>query len=90
MEAPVTEKTEATALLSSCKDLMTVIANLRIHNPLLIVLPEALNPPSTFVLETHIVPPGPLNTSGHVVPVAIPHRFQSKELREISVMNGEA
>ena len=60
---------------------MAIISNFGVLNVLLIRLPESLNTPSALVFVPHIVTPGTLNTSGHIVPIPIPHRLQCKELK---------
>ncbi len=83
MEAPIAKEAETATLLSPCEDLMAIVPNLCVHDSLLVVLPEPLNPASTFVSIAHIVTPCTLNPSGHVMPVAIPHGFQCEKLPRI-------
>lgn len=74
-ETTIAEQTETSAFLPIRQDLVAVVSPLCILDGLLVVLPEALDPAGTFMLVSHIVAEGSLNTSGHVVPVSIPHRF---------------
>jgi hypothetical protein len=39
-----------------------------------------LDTPGTLVLVAHIVSEGPLDTTGHVMPVTVAHRFKSEKL----------
>lgn len=57
---------------------MTIVPDLRVFNSFLVILPEALNTPGTFMLISHIVAESPLNTSCHIVPIAISHGFKRK------------
>ena len=67
---------------------MPVVSNLRIHKALLVILPEPLDTPGTLVLVAHVVSEGPLNTTSHVVPVAVSHGFQSEQLFEARFKTG--
>ena len=79
-EAPRPKQTESTSLLATSNDLVTVVADLRVLDALLVVLPEALNTPSALVLITHVVAERTLDPASHVVPVAVPHGLQSEKL----------
>lgn len=67
---------------------MPIVSNLGEHEALLVVLPEPLDTPGTLVLVTHIVSEGPLDTTSHVMPVTISHRFESEELFETTSESG--
>ena len=60
---------------------MAIIPSFGVLDVLLVGLPKSLNPPGALVLVPHIVSPGALNTSSHIVPVSISHRLQCKELK---------
>lgn len=74
-EPTIAEQTETSAFLPVCQDLVAVVSPLCILDGLLVVLPEALDPAGAFMLVSHVVAEGSLNTSGHIVPVSVPHRF---------------
>ena len=60
---------------------MAVIPGFGVFDILLVGLPEPLDAPSALVLVPHVVTPGTLNTTGHIVPVPISHSLQRKELK---------
>jgi hypothetical protein len=74
-ESPVAKQTEPPPFFPSAQQLVAIISDFGVLNVLLVGLPESLNAPSALVLVPHIVTPGTLNTSGHVVPVPISHRL---------------
>ena len=74
-ESPVAKQTEPPPFLPSAQQLVAIISNLGVLDVLLIGPPESLNTPSALVFVPHIVTPGTLNTSGHIVPIPIPHRL---------------
>ena len=74
-ESPVAEQTEPPPFLPSAQQLVAIISNLGVLNVLLVGPPESLDTPSALVFVPHIVTPGTLNTSGHIVPIPIPHRL---------------
>lgn len=59
---------------------MAIISDLSILYAFLIVLPESLDATSTFVLISQVVAEGTLNTTRHVVPIAISHCLEGKKL----------
>jgi len=74
-ESPVAKQTEPPPFFPPAQQLVAMISNFGILDVLLIGLPESLNAPSTLMLVPHIVAPGTLNTSGHIVPIPISHRL---------------
>ncbi len=78
-EATQTKQTESSTLLATGKNLVTVITKLDVSETFLVVLPHALDTPSTLFLVAEVVAVGTLNTHSHVVPVAIAHGFKRKE-----------
>ena len=82
-EPSVTEQTEASTFLPSCKNLVSVISDLGVLDTLLIVLPKPLDPASAFLPVAHVVPPRTLDSTGHIVPIAVSHRLERKKLIDI-------
>lgn len=80
-ESPIAEKTKASAFFPPCQDLVPIFSDFGVLDALFVILPETLNAPGTFVLVPPVIPPSPLDASGHVMPVTVAHRFQRKELR---------
>lgn len=79
-EAAVADQTEASPLLASSKNLMTVVPDFGILKTLLVVLPESLDPASAFVPVPYIVAPRALDAACHIVPVTVAHRLKSEKL----------
>lgn len=77
------EQTETSTLLASCKNLVAIVANLRILDSFFVVLPEALYATRALVLVSQVVPKGALDTASHVVPVAVSHSLESEELMQV-------
>ena len=82
-EPPISEQTEPPSLLAAGEDLMSIVANLGVLDALFVVLPEPLNASCAFVPIPQIVTPCALNSSSHIVPVAISHSLQCEELRKV-------
>lgn len=80
-ESPVAKQTEPSSFFPSAQRLVTEVSNFGVLDILLVGLPESLNTPGALVLVAHVVTPGTLNTSGHIVPIPISHRLQCKELK---------
>ena len=59
---------------------MAIVPNLRVLQPLLVVLPESLYAPGALVSVPEVIPPGTLNARGHIVPVSVAHCLQGEEL----------
>jgi hypothetical protein len=59
---------------------MPLFANFGICQTFFVVLPESLDTRRAFVLVAPVVSPGSLDSGRHIVPVAISHGFQSKQL----------
>jgi hypothetical protein len=59
---------------------MPVIPLLCIDNRFFVVLPESLYTFRTLVFISHIIAERSLDSSRHVMPVAVPHSFQREEL----------
>ena len=82
-ESSVAEQTESSSFLPAGENLVSIVPNLRVFDAFFVILPETLNTTSTFVLISHIIAESTLNTSRHIVPIAIPHGLKCKELRRI-------
>lgn len=74
-EPPVAKQTEPPPFFPSPQQLVTIISDPSVLNVLLVGLPESLNAPGALVLVPHIITPGTLNTSSHIVPISIAHRL---------------
>jgi hypothetical protein len=79
-ETAIAQQAKPSTLLPPGEQLMTVISLLGVFDSFFIVSPEALDASCAFDSVPLIITPSPLNTSGHIVPVPIPHRFERKEL----------
>ena len=82
-ETPRAQQTESAPLLPSGKDLVSILSNFGIFKTLFVVLPEPLNASCAFVPIPQIVTPCTLDSSSHIVPVAISHSLQCEELRKV-------
>lgn len=79
-EPAVTDETESSAFFATGEKVVSIFTYLRVDNSFFVVLPEPLNPTSTFMLVSHVVSERALDTGGHIMPITITHCFQSKEL----------
>ena len=80
-ESPIAKETEASTFFPPCQNLVPIFSDFGVLDILFVVPPETLNSPGAFVLVSPIIPPSPLDASGHVMPVTVAHRFQRKKLR---------
>lgn len=58
---------------------MTIIPLLRINDSFLLGQPESLNCSSSILFSSQVSSPASLDTSCHIVPVFVSHRFESEE-----------
>ena len=80
-KSSIAEQTKPSALFAPRKNLMPVVANLRVSNTLFIVFPESLNSTSTLMFVPHVVPESTLDACSHIVPVPITHSFKGEKLK---------
>ena len=79
-KASITEKTEASAFFPTGEDFVPIISYLCVSDTFLVASPETLYASRTLGSVALIVAPRPLDTSSHIMPIAIAHRLQREQL----------